>query len=82
MSLVERAPKLFAPIGLLFIAFFFGLRPSIFLKGMIMGGNLVAILAVLLFWLWEVWHPELTIRKRPKPEIALDLTFPGPRKLN
>jgi hypothetical protein len=67
---------------LVFITLFFAVRPNVYLKGMIVGGDLVALLAVALFWLWEVRHPELTIRKRPKPEIALNLGLPGPRKLN
>jgi hypothetical protein len=73
---MERAPKLVFPVVTVFLALFLIVRiaqPSLFLEGAILGGYVVALLALFSFWLWEVWHPELKIRKRPKPEITLDL---------
>lgn len=84
LALVERAPKLFFPVMLVFLALFLGVRivrPNPFLEGAVLGGYVVALLAVSLFCLWEVWHPELKIRKRPKPEIILDLGLRNPKKI-
>jgi hypothetical protein len=84
LALVERAPKLFFPVMLVFLALFLNVRiarPNAFLEGAILGGYVVALLAVSLFCLWEVWHPELKIRKRPKPEITLDLGLQNPKNI-
>src|SRR5258708_952181 len=75
LALVRRAPQLLSSILAVFWLFFFIVRPNAFLEGMILGGFLVAVLAVGLFRLWEIRRPELKIRKRPKPEIALNLSL-------
>jgi hypothetical protein len=51
------------------------------LAGMVLGGYIVALLAVSLFWLWEVRHPRLKLRKLPKPEIKLDLSLPNSKNI-
>jgi hypothetical protein len=74
--LVERAPKLVFPVMMVFFALYLIVRtfgPNVFLEGMVMGGYVVALLALLMFWLWEIRHPELKTRKRPQPEIALHI---------
>ncbi len=82
LGLVRRASQLLSSVLAVSWAFFFIVRPNAFLEGMILGGLLVAVLAVGLFGLWEVLHPELKIRKRAKPEIALNLSWPAPGKLS
>jgi hypothetical protein len=82
LALAARAPQVLSSVLAAFWLFFFIARPNLFLEGMILGGFLVAVLAVGLFSLWELRHPELKIRNRPKPEISLNLNLPGPRKIN
>jgi hypothetical protein len=84
LASVERAPKLVFPVMLVFLALFLIVRiarPNAFLEGAILGGYTVALFAILSFWLWEVWHPELKVRRRPKPEIALDLSLQNPKNI-
>lgn len=84
LALVERAPKLVFPVMLVSLALFLIVRMAgrnAFLEGAILGGYAVALLALLLFWLWEIWHTELKIRRRHRPEITLDLSLQNPKNI-
>jgi hypothetical protein len=82
----NRASKFFAALSLLplftiVISRFAFTRMHIFLIGALFGGYVVGLIAITVFWRWELRHPVLRIRQTPKPEIALNLGLKSPENI-
>jgi hypothetical protein len=56
-------------------------RQSMFWMGVLFGVYIMGAVAIAIFWRWESRHPVLRIRKRPQPEIALNLSLKSPENI-
>jgi len=52
-----------------------------FWMGVLFGVYIMGAVAIAIFWRWESRHPVLRIRKRPQPEIALNLSLKSPENI-
>jgi hypothetical protein len=82
----NRASKLLAALSLLplftiLLSRFASTRMHVFLIGALFGSYVVGLIAITVFWRWELRHPVLRIRRTPEPEIALNLNLKSPENI-